>query len=303
MTDKTKDKKGDQSSEESEDFDFDVQQNIKDFPEREIQMENGSLWSTVMVSWPTRLMDVFNKNKKITLEDLGGLQDEYKIEAKVDDLKDNYDHYKSMPKAIMWTYRREFALRYFIQIIECIMEYTSPIASNLLLNFLEEGNPDTMWGVKLAAIQVFWGVFTFLFNEHFGKLRHRVGCSARWVMGAMMFDKHIRLTPSTSKQFTTDQINRVLHREIHQVWYLNGENFEVVKIPFKLAISGYYLYSILGISFLSGGVLTLVTMGIQHLINKMTENSRLARQHFSEKRGSLTSETIHNIKTIKFYQW
>lgn len=57
-----------------------------------------------------------------------------------------------------------------------------------------------------------------------------------------------------------------------------GENFEMFLIPFKLAISWYNLYNILGLSSLSGVALVGVAMGIQRLLDRWEESNRKERE-------------------------
>lgn len=148
-----------------------------------------------------------------------------------------------------------------------------------------------------------WGIFKFLCDEYWNRRPHVIGCSARWVLGSIVYEKQLRLTPSTSKQFTTDQINRVLHREIHQFWYLMHEYFEMYLIPFKLMISWYYLFQLLGKSCITGVVLVGIAMGIQRLLDRYQEGNRKEREKIQDKRSQYTSEMINNIKTVKFYGW
>jgi len=83
------------------------------------------------------------------------------------------------------------------------------------MTYLEQGNDNTMYGVQLAAMQITWGIAQFLLDELWNRERHILGCSGRWVLGALIYDKQLRLTPSTSKQFSVDQTNAVLQRQIH----------------------------------------------------------------------------------------
>jgi hypothetical protein len=60
MTTETKQiKETEQSSSDSEDFD--LQENLREFDQREVHMETGSWYDKIFVAWPVRLMKIFDK--------------------------------------------------------------------------------------------------------------------------------------------------------------------------------------------------------------------------------------------------
>lgn len=57
------------------------------------------------------------------------------------------------------------------------------------MTFLEEGNPDTTYGIKLASSMIAFQVITYFINEHAGTLNHMFGTTAHHTVVSMMFEK------------------------------------------------------------------------------------------------------------------
>jgi hypothetical protein len=59
--------------------------------------------------------------------------------------------------------------------IGTIIGFTAPVYFNRLMTFLEEGNPDTFLGIRLAFMMIGVGIIRYFFGEFTGYRQHMIG--------------------------------------------------------------------------------------------------------------------------------
>ena len=118
----------------------------------------------------------------------------------------------------------------------------------------------------------------------------------------MLFKKQLKLTPSTSKNYEQGQIDGVKGCADRFTW-LSWEMSDMIKTPIIFVFVLYRLTVLMGTSFIPSLTLMVLCIQLDKRIDKIMVPIHKAKGKIDEKLGNDITNTINNIKALKFYAW
>ena len=122
------------------------------------------------------------------------------------------------------------------------------------------------------------------------------------MLKAVIFEKQMRLSASTNKTPNGKVVNLVSEDAVK----INGMCHRMGRLPMlplTFVVCFYYLFSILGMSFLSGMVVFAISMGVNYMLSQVVKKLDKEASRLDDLRMNHTTEALNSIKTLKFYQW
>jgi len=92
----------------------------------------------------------------MSIDDFGGLRNCDQVETKFSTLLKIYSNQKkkSLLTAIAKAFKGEYCLAFLICVVGAGASYVSPFLVHMIIDFIESGNEDTIYGIKLVAVLV-----------------------------------------------------------------------------------------------------------------------------------------------------
>lgn len=92
-------------------------------------VHDSNLWKRAFFSWAFPLIKLA-KEKQLSADDLGGLREQDQVQRKLSLMRKNYYNQKkekkSLIRAIIKTFKREYSRSFMIGICSCLMDMLSP---------------------------------------------------------------------------------------------------------------------------------------------------------------------------------
>ena len=122
-------------------------------------------------------------------------------------------------------------------------------------------------------------------------------------MIGLIYEKTLRLSPATNKKFKSGDLITFIQVDVNKLNFLCYQAPSLVILPIILIGGFYFLYQYLDLVFLVG--IGIFFLGFLANMTLSTKNARYQKLYmkFQEKRVSLMSECLANIKTLKIFSW
>lgn len=118
----------------------------------------------------------------------------------------------------------------------------------------------------------------------------------------MIFKKQLKLTPSTSKNYEQGQIDGVKGCA-HRLTWFSWEMSDFIKTPIIFIFVLYRLTMLMSWAFVPSLCLLMLCFKLDKILHKYLHPIHKARDKLNEKLGNSVTNTINNIKALKFYGW
>ena len=119
----------------------------------------------------------------------------------------------------------------------------------------------------------------------------------------MVFEKQLRMTPSTKTSYGQGQIYNLVQNDTDKIIAFTWQLVDFISLPIVLIYCSVSLFKLLGLSFFSGSIVFFVGAAVSSYISKKVKKLDIERKKKTDKRLNATTESLNNIKTLKFYQW
>jgi len=130
-----------------------------------------------------------------------------------------------------------------------------------------------------------------------------LGIKATNGLSALIFSKSLRVSPCTNKQFDLTQIVNFVQVDAFKMQFLTGQAPMIIRLPFVISICFIVLFAYLGLSFLSGILIFVVTFATNFLLSRLQARLQKEFMRLQDSRVRSISEALANIKIIKMNVW
>ncbi|CAI2359203.1 unnamed protein product [Moneuplotes crassus] len=277
---------------------------------KEHPFENAGILSKFFFSWPYKVLQFGSKNQ-FKVENLGGIRDINSSQYQAKRFKESWQKYKNskkMPifKALARTHMKEFLFAFFINFIVVCMHISIPFLIIQIIEFMStpSGEDGGIWiGIGLIAAYVIISWLAFLLDEHAVFLQALLGDNAYSGMISNIYEKILKITPSTNKDFRQGEIINFIQVDAEKAFDIAWCFPPVARLPIQLIFGiafllyyfGWFLLPSLGVAVL------LVILNFYIAIwNSRIQDEVLERK---DKRMNTTTEVVNNIKVIKLNSW
>lgn len=183
-----------------------------------------------------------------------------------------------------------------------LSQFVGPVLLNHLLKSLERGDP--AWVGYLYAFSIFVGVsLGVLCEAQYFQNVMRVGFRLRSTLVAAIFQKSLRLTHESRKQFPSGRITNMITTDANALQQICQQLHVLWSAPFRITMSMVLLYQQLGVASLLGSAMLVLMFPFQtFIISKMRKLSKEGLQR-TDKRVGLMNEILLAMDTVKCYAW
>jgi len=244
---------------------------------------------------------------KLTIEELGGLREEDLIENKLMKVEEIYQGQtkKNILFACLLAFKRDYLQSLFTQILQCSCDLMQPYILKEIIRLLvsTDFENDTNEQIIFWAVSLVAGRFMkYLIDEHDFYHNLKTGCTTSKVISSMVFKKQLSLTPATSKNYESGQVNSVKGAAGRLTWF-SWEMAGFIKTPIIFFLVMFRLTVTMGWSFVPSILMMIACLQLDIYLHKFIEHLNKDRSKINEKLENATNDTFNNIKALKFYCW
>lgn len=210
---------------------------------------------------------------------------------------------KSLLKAVLYTFKKEFAVAFGSCLVGTMLSFLSPFIINMIITFLESKNPDSIYGFQLLGILIATQLVSYLIFQHVLFYQCMIGVRSTNALIAMIYQKQLKLTAATNKQFSSGEIVNFVQVDSEQLFYMCFDLTNIAQMPMVIIYSFTFLFYTLGLSFFSGIGVFIIAFASNVYIGLKLEKVNCELMKRKDLRMNHTTEALSNIKVLKFYSW
>jgi len=125
--------------------------------------------------------------------------------------------------------------------------------------FIQNQESDTLLGIMIVLILGSTQAVAYVITEHVVYYTRMTGSKATNALSALIFNKSLKVSQATNKQFALGQIVNFVQVDAVKMQLLTAQAPMVLRLPFVIAVCFIVLFAYLGLSFLSGVCIFVVT--------------------------------------------
>ena len=146
-------------------------------------------------------------------------------------------------------------------------------------------------------------LFSYTFSEYLRFYMILVGHKAHTTLKSILFKKYFRISNASNKDYSSGEIINLTDRDANRVWSFVWELSTLLSSPFQMTVAGYFLWTNLGPSCLTGFFLYLMLYAINKYKSKLHRRTWKVIDRKRDKRMQQTQEAFTNAKMLKLQGW
>jgi ABC-type multidrug transport system fused ATPase/permease subunit len=131
----------------------------------------------------------------------------------------------------------------------------------------------------------------------------RLGATASHSLGALIYDKTLRISSATNKTYNKGDIVNFIQVDSKKLIFLAEKLPSVARLPFVLVLSMILLFVYFQYSFFTGFAFISIAVVINYFLAKLTMRFQMRRMQKLDIRMNLMTECFDNIQFIKLNGW
>ena len=144
---------------------------------------------------------------------------------------------------------------------------------------------------------------SYIITEHVVFYTRMTGSKATNALSAMIFNKSLKVSPATNKQFSLGQIVNFVQVDAVKMQFLTQQAPMVLRLPYVIAVCFVVLFAYLGVSFLSGIAIFIITFVTNLYLSRLAARLQKEFMKRQDARVKAITESLGNIKMLKMYAW
>ena len=276
--------------------------------------EDASFLETLFYSYARPLLDS-SVTQQIKFEQYGELPDRLRIchEAKI--IESNIQHYikknpqdryafmKGILKTNQWHFLKFCTIRTFLT---CRDVY-QPLLMAGFISWLQDSAPAATYTTcKAVGTMLLLPVMSMIMHttwEYFCFQMIEVGHRAHTSLKTILFQKDLRMTGATNKDFSEGEISSIIMGDSNKIWDFIWQLPEFLECPFVLIASCYFTFQAIGYYGFIVVFLTLAQFALSYYRENAEKDVHKEIQEKTDKRMLHINESFQNIKGVKLYGW
>ena len=167
--------------------------------------------------------------------------------------------------------------------------------------------PDTYYSICSAVFLALLIPLTkCLFHtiwEYFCFQMIEVGHRAHTSLKTILFQKDLRMSSSTNKDFSEGEISSIIMGDSNKIWDFIWQMPEYLECPFVLICASYFTFQTIGWYGFIVVILTFVQFSLGYYRESAEKDIHKEIQEKTDKRMLHINESFQNIKGVKLYGW
>ena len=209
-------------------------------------------------------------------------------------------------KALVATYYKEFLFAFLFNFIYVVMQISMPFLIIRIIDFMSTPSGEDggiLYGIGIVSAYIFVSCSTFLLDEHAIFLQTLLGVQAYSGLVTLIYEKILKITPSTNKDFEQGQIINFIQVDAERAFDVVWSFPPVARLPIQLIFGLGFLFYYFGLYLLPAlGVVAVLTI-LNFLISLWIASIQDEVLKRKDKRMNTTTEVVNNIKIIKLNSW
>jgi ABC-type multidrug transport system fused ATPase/permease subunit len=249
-------------------------------------------------------MVVLGYKRPLKLEDLYDMEDDNKASSVYRTVGKYWIPMKNIGLTIplfkaFWPY---MLLTAFLKFTASLLMFVNPILLDLLLQWMQTRTP--LWhGFLFAGMMFAAATFESFLNNIYEYRLAIVAMRMRSAITDAIFQKTLKLSPSSKAKFSTGQVVNLMAVDSQQViQFMMFFNY-IWAAPMQIGIALFLLWQQLGPSTLSGLVVMLLLIPINGYITAIWRKTQGQLMKDKDKRAKTMDEILSGIKVLKLYGW
>ncbi len=205
---------------------------------------------------------------------------------------------------VLWSvFRKQFVAVGLLKLLADLSGFAGPLLLNRLVSFVENRNTDIKWGYFYTALLTASTLSSALCNVHFNLLVYELNLQVRAALVAAIYRHSHAMSSISLGAFTQGEIINFMGTDTDRIVAFSNSFHAAWSLPFQFVVTLILLYLQLGLSSLTGVVLTLLMVPL----NKVIADA-IGRQstHFMEAKDSRVqemTEVVSGMFAIRFNGW
>ncbi|XP_022702909.1 multidrug resistance-associated protein 1-like isoform X1 [Varroa jacobsoni] len=204
---------------------------------------------------------------------------------------------------IFRTFWPHFLFAFFCKILQMFIDLIPPYLIGRLLDFLENEEQPQYYGYGVAGVLFLAQQTSSFLQAHIYGTLFNIGIKCRSGFSSVIYQKALRLSSKSSKEFSTGDIINLVSVDLENVMWSTTMSVCLWGSPINMLLTFVMIYQYLGIYSLAAAVAIVLFAPFSALMAKI--ESALQDKHMKKKdeRIELLTELFNNIKVIKLYAW
>jgi ABC-type bacteriocin/lantibiotic exporter with double-glycine peptidase domain len=129
------------------------------------------------------------------------LPEQHRVEPKVELFEASYK--KAKRPSLIWSwltvFKADFIKVFALTLCLSGLNIAAPILVNMIMRYLAEQNPDTLYGFQLLGLLAVTQLLAYVLTQHIFFLQVLIGAKSSNTLVAIIYRKLSKVTPSTNK--------------------------------------------------------------------------------------------------------
>ena len=210
---------------------------------------------------------------------------------------------KGILKTNQWHFLKFCTIRTFLT---CRDVY-QPLLMASFISWLQDSTPDTTYTTcRAVGTMLLLPVMSMIMHttwEYFCFQMIEVGHRAHTSLKTILFQKDLRMTSATNKDFSEGEISSIIMGDSNKIWDFIWQLPEFLECPFVLISSCYFTFQAIGYYGFIVVFLTLAQFALSYYRENAEKDVHKEIQEKTDKRMLHINESFQNIKGVKLYGW
>ncbi|XP_031350249.1 multidrug resistance-associated protein 1 isoform X4 [Photinus pyralis] len=208
----------------------------------------------------------------------------------------------SVLPALIKTIGPTFLFGAILKLIQDILTFVSPQILNLLIAFVEGGEPQWRGFLYVGLLFLTACVQTLVLAQYFHRM-FVVGIRVRTALISAIYRKALKMSNAARKESTVGEIVNLMSVDAQKFIELTPYINMIWSAPLQIILALYFLWQVLGASVLAGLAVMIILIPINGLIANRGKVLQIRQMKNKDERVKLMNEVLSGIKVLKLYAW
>lgn len=194
---------------------------------------------------------------------------------------------------------------YMLFITNTVIEFFQVYLFNQYIIIFKDEKYEGIIPKEYVGLAYLISKFVYIFfSRQSTKLQSIVGYKSTIELNCLLFNKVTKVSPATVKQKSSEgEIINFMQVDSPKLATLMIGSPMIFITPLQIAVYSYYLFEILGISFIFGFITLMTFLSLNSYINFKYRKIIKEMMKAKDARMKITTETFNNLKVLKLYAW
>ncbi|XP_013404203.1 multidrug resistance-associated protein 1 [Lingula anatina] len=209
----------------------------------------------------------------------------------------------SLLKTLLRTFGPYYAIAALLRLTFDAVTFVNPMLLNLIITFVETGDPLTWRGYLLAVVMFSASMLRSLINQSYRRICLRVGLRIRTAIIATVYRKSLKLSSAARKKSTVGEIVNLMSVDAQKMQDATIFFHMVWSSTAGIVVALVLLWQYLGPASLAGLAVIILLLPANAYCGIQIRAHQVRQMAQKDKRLKVLNEVLNAIKILKLYAW